>query len=168
MPTGGEHRLPGAHVGPKSKNATPALGATAPPPASAKTPRVPACVGPMAARARGSLWMTNAMPSAPLPPSLAANTTLKDRVKFKMASLHAVPLCEGNASVSCRIVAEGNDATPFLVHNEKFCGKVSPGVALGVGLGVGLREGERVREPLAVGVTVADATVATLRTPWFA
>ena len=112
--------------------------------------------------------MTNATPSAPLPPSLAANTTLKDRVKFMAASLHAVPLTEATSGFSCSVVAVGNVATPFLAHREKFCGKVSPGVALGVLLGVGLREGERVREPLAVGVAVADATVATLRTPWFA
>ena len=41
-------------------------------------------------------------------------------------------------------------------------------VLLTVAVAVGEREGERVREPLAVGVAVADATVATMRTPWFA
>lgn len=133
--------------------------------------------------------MANATPSAPLPPSLAVNTTLKDRVKSSLVLLHAVPLCEAVLGVNCSVKDVGEVATPFFVHSEKSCGRVEAeavgvlpevtlGVLLGVTLGVKLGEGERVREPLGegervrvplgVGVPVADATVATLRTPWFA
>ena len=134
MPTAGEQRVPGLQFKSQSKNATPALGAIEPLPVPIMA-RVPPTPGPIAVRARGSLWMANAMPSAPLPPSLAVNTTLNDRVKSILVLLHAVPPCKAAAGFSCSVEEVGDVAAPFFVHSEKSCGRV---------------------EAEAVGVLVAD------------
>ena len=63
--------------------------------------------------------MTNAMPSAPLPPSLAVKPTLNDRVKSTTVLLHAEPACEAALGFSCSVVDVGDVATPFFVHSEK-------------------------------------------------
>jgi hypothetical protein len=110
------------------------------------------------------LWITNAMPSAPFPPSLAVKTTRKDRDKSRLTLLHAVPACEAALGFSCSVADVGDVATPFFVHSVKSCGRVdaegagvTEGVAELVGLGVWEAEMVEVGEGEAESVFVEDA-----------
>lgn len=104
------------------------------------------------------MWITNAMPSAPFPPSLAENVIRKGRVKSTFTLLHAVPAWLPALGFSCSVVDVGDVATPFFVHSEKSCARVD---AEGVGVfeGVTELEGGGVREAEIVEVGEGGAEI---------